>query len=1124
MNLCCIRPGSQIRPLCRVILFAAITMMLPLVFFGQVESGEVVGTVQDASGALISDAVVTIVNTSTGIATATKTDAAGAYAVTHLQPGTYTATIAHAGFQKVIEAPFKLNVNQVITLNVSMPVGAVSQAVTVTAVEPLLESATSSIGQVIGTESIGALPLNGRDFVQLAYLTPGVNQGPSGGVQQGGIPENERGNGSIQANGLTATNNNFLLDGFDNNEQQIGFEVIQPSVDAIDEFKMQTSNFAADIGKGGAVVNIALKSGTNQFHGDVFEFLRNSAFDAKNYFDSPTMPIPPFRQNQFGGTLGGPILKNKAFFFVDYQGTRIDQSQTDISSVPTLAERDGNFSDLLTGTPTSDGYDSGQIFNPATYDAATNTRSPFQGNIIPTADIDPAAANLVNLFPAPNLPGAVNNYLSTPAVSNNQDSFDIRVDDQLTNRDSTFATLSYGNVHLLQPDPFPGIAGGGAYSGNTTNLARAAGISDVHTFSSTKINEFKVGYMRYVVEAVPFFGGQDLSGQMGIPGIYLASDPVATGGLPSIQISGLSYLGNQDWYPENLRENNYQYIDSFTYIRGDHTIKAGIDVRRRLNSFNQTQNARGDFSFDQQFTEDLVTDQGGSPLASFLLGYPIAAARYGQTESFGIRWLELGSYAMDDYRVTPHLTLNLGLRYDLYTPYVEQHNRLANFDFGTGEFISPQMPGVSRSGDVQTNWTNFAPRLGFAWTPKGGSLAIRGGFGIFYDLQATEGDSELPYNPTGIFFSQSYTYPANAPGIRLSTGFPPLTYPTLANPYGTASAEPFHNPTTSIEEWNLNIEQQLGRNAAFQIAYVGTHGVHESYIYNLNQAPLPLDSNFGPSPNYGRPYDATVPNISAIRTNANLADSISHQLQAKLEKRFSSGWSVLNSYTWQHTIGQTAENEWLGPQDAYNLRAERGDQDPDYRNQFSSAWSYDLPFGPAKRFFQSHGPVRYLTEGWQSQGIVTMLSGEAFTPALSYDPTNTGSAAPRPNRIGNPYDFSNATSFGCPSNRQTITCWYNPAAYAIPPVAPGQTFATLFGNAGVGTLRGPAQYNVDSSIFKNIGLPESMNLELRAEIFNIFNTPEFGLPDTYTDTPQAGSITTTAHSSRQIQFAVKLFY
>jgi len=307
--------------------------------------------------------------------------------------------------------------------------------------------------------------------------------------------------------------------------------------------------------------------------------------------------------------------------------------------------------------------------------------------------------------------------------------------------------------------------------------------------------------------------------------------------------------------------------------------------------------------------------------------------------------------------------------------------------------------------------------------------------------------------------------------------------PTLTNPSGYASAAPFNDPTTSIQEWNLNVEQQIGKDAALQIAYVGTHGVHESYIYNLNQPMQPLDSNFGPAPNYGRPYFGTVPNIAAIRTNSNIANQHTHQLQVKFEKRFSSGWSVLNSYTWQHTIGQTPLNEAAGPQNDYNLRAERGNQDPDFRSQFSSAWSYILPFGPGQRFLKSSGPIRYIASGWRSQGILSMFSGEATTPELSYDRTNTGSGAPRPDLTGNPLDFSSATSWGCPANKQNITCWYNPAAYAVPALAPGQTFATEFGDAGVGTLRGPALYNLDSSLFKSFDLREGSNLELRGEVF-----------------------------------------
>jgi hypothetical protein len=1124
----------------------------------QVESGKVVGTVRDASGAVVAGASVTLVNPATNATRSVRTESDGEFVITGLPSGEYTVTVEHEGFKKVVQVPFKLDVNQVIRVDLTLVVGSINERVEVTAAEPLIEAETSSLGQVVEEQRVRELPLNGRNFVELAYLSPGVNAGPSGAVQQGGIPENQRGTGSIQANGLTATNNNFLLNGFDNNEQQIGIQVIQPAIDAIQEFKVQTNNFGADIGRGGAVVNVLLKSGSNQFHGNLYEFLRNSVFDAKNFFDDPAAPIVPFKQNQFGGTIGGPIVKNKLFFFADYQGTRIRQSQTDISSVPLSSaqsgERGGDFSDILgpqdtdpiTHQPIFDALGRpvfiNEVYDPASLHPDGVTRDGFgfdpitglpisgQANIIPQNRLDSAALNVMQLFPNPNLDGTANNFLSNPVAQNNQNSFDIRVDHQPTSNDSLSMTFSYGKVDAHSPDPFPGLAGGGTFSGHVTNLALAAGVSYVRTFSATRINELKIGYSRYVVNAVPNFVGQDISDQVQIPGIFDPSNKVATGGLPFISISNFSPLGTTDWFPEFLRENSYQLVDGFTLNRGRHSWKFGADIRRRRHGFFQTQNSRSDWNFDQQFTQDLSSGAEGNALASFLLGYPISAFRDGQKGQYGMNWLEASAYLMDDFRVSPKLTLNLGVRYDLFTPMVEDHDRLANFDFATGQFVAPQLNGGSRSGNVKTDYNNFAPRLGFAYTPWHEGTVIRGGFGVFYDQQANQNDTELFYNPTGNFFSQNIFNPPSTTSVRLSTGLPDPVYPTLANPSGRASAALFNNRTTYIEEWNLNVERSLSKDMVLQVAYVGTHGVKLAHLVNLNQPVQPLDENFcGPdpancAPNFNRPYFGTVPDIGPIRTEAHDFSSITHGLQVRFEKRLSHDWSMLSAYTWQHTIGQSEENEWLEPQNTHDLRAERGNNGPDYRHQFTSAWSYELPIGPKKRFLPSAGPTRWATEGWQLNGIISMYSGQAFTPLLSFDPTNTGSGAPRPDVIGNPYNFSNADTVGCPTH-QTIQCWFNPAAYAVPAVAPGQSFATLFGNAGRGTLRGPAQYNVDFSVFKNFKFTETWNLQFRAEAFNLFNTPEFGLPyNAVTDAGLAGSISSTVHSSRQIQLALKLSF
>jgi len=1127
-------PGSVRRSartgICRTLGFG---LMVALFAFssaqGQVESGKIVGTVKDASGAIMPAAAVIVTETQTNAQRKTATNDQGEYVVTELKPGTYTVTAEREGFKTAIQAEFKLDLNQVVRIDFVLLVGSINEHVVVTDAEPLVESETSSMGQVIDESRVHELPLNGRNFIQLAYLSPGVNRGPAstgstGNVQQGEIPEDERGNGSIQVNGLWATNNNYLLNGFDNNEQQIGFELIEPPVDAIQEFKVQTNNFGADIGKGGAVVNVVTKAGTNRFHGSAFEFLRNSAMDAKNYFDDPTQPIPSFKRNEFGGSFGGPIIRNRTFFFVDYQGRRIRTSDTFLSPVPNPSELGGNFSDLLTGpSPTV-------IIDPVTGNQfmGNNNASP---NVIPScpsptggACLDPVAKNVVGLYPQPS-PGLGNLFRYNPVDRNNQDSFDIRVDHQISAKNNLFGIFSYGNVDDRKPDPFPGIAGGGSFTGNINNKALLAGLSDVHAFSDHTINELKVGYTRYVVNAVPFFEGQPLATQLGIPGINDPKNPV-TGGLPNIQISGLNSLGNGDWFPEALHENNYQLLDALTYIRGHHSFKLGGDLRRRQHGFFQVQNARGDLLYTGQFTND--------PFADFLIGYTQGLFRDAQTGTYGMRWWEFGTYLMDDYHVSTKLTLNLGMRYDVYTPMVEDRNRLANFNFQTGQFVAPGVtPGTSRSGGVATNWKNFSPRIGFAYSLDS-KTALRGGYGIFDDLQADQNDTELAYNDLpGVYGSQSFTASLGpTPVMILAQGPPLIIFSDISNPTGRASAAYFHNPTTYIEEWNLNIERQLVNDMVLQVGYVGTRGVHLTYLRNLNQATTPTWQNFsGATGNEGRPYVATVPNIAAIRTEGHDISLINHGLQVRFEKRSSHGWSMLNSYTYQHTIGQATESETPSadgePQNTYNMAAERGNVAPDFRHQFTSAWSYELPFGPGKRFFQGSGPTRWLAGGWQLNGIISLYSGQAFTPYLSFDPTNTGSGGPRPDRVGNPSDFSSSP---CGSS-QSINCWYNPAAFAIPAIAPGQpvppagtSYATMFGNAGRGSLRGPAFYDTDFSVFKDFKFKEKGQLELRGEVFNLFNTPQFALPNNQVDTPNAGQITSTLHESRQIQVSVNISF
>jgi len=1144
-----IGPSSHINLHSTVVLALLLILSVAPPVLAQVESGKVIGEVQDSSAAMVKGAKVTVTNVDTGVTREVTTGASGEYAVTELPPGNYTVTVEQEGFKKALQPAFKLDINQVVRVDVTLVPGMVSEHIEVSAAAPLVEADTSSIGQVIEESRVHELPLNGRNFMTLAYLSPGVNSGPTGIVQQGNIPENERDSGAIQVNGLTATNNNYLLNGFDNNEQQIGFELIEPPIDAIQEFKVQTSNMSADIGKGGAVVNVVLKSGTNEFHGSAFEFLRNEVLDANNFFNNAFgISRPPYKRNEFGGTLGGPIIKGKTFFFVDYQGRRLHQSLTDVSTVP-LQPVANNFSGPVTDPRT------GQSIAPSDLDPKTTTLPVCTASNYNSASscLDPVAVNaflgvssasIPPLFPAP-LPGAgiANNFAYTPLLRNNQDSIDVRADHQFTSRNSFFATFSYGNVDSHRPDPYPGYGGSGLFTGSINNKALMAGLSDVHTFSSTKINELKIGYTRYMVDAVPFFTGQDVTTPVGfLPGSFYQNK--AIGGLPGLWLpgfgSGNQAIGNGDWFPEHLHENNYQLLDTFTYMKGNHSFKVGGDLRRRMHGFFQTQSTHGDIYFTGQFT--------GNVLADFLLGYAQGDGETGQTGLFGMRWWEFSSYLLDDWRITPKLTLNLGVRHDVYTPQVEEHNRLANFDFSTGHFIAPGVTsGVSRSGNVDTRWNNVSPRIGFAYTPWNSKTVVHGGFGTFYDLQADQNDTELAYGPSGIYGTQGITIPSSAtqPSLRLFKGFAPLPFPTLSDPSGRASAYLFHNKTTYVEEWTLNVERQLMKDTVLQVGYVGTRGVHLLLLRDLNQATTPSDANFSPCwpalpsscpsmlvpTNGGRPYYSTVPNIAQIRTEGADLNSHTHSLQVRFEKRMSSGWSMLNSYTYQHTIGQAEEDELAQPQNPYNMAAEKGNIAPDFRHQFSSAWSYQLPFGPGQRFFDGTGATRWIVGGWQLNGIISMFSGQHFTPYLSSDYANVGygglgGIGMRPDVVGNPNDFA-----GSPCGPKSINCWFNPAAFAVPPFAVvngvTQSSAHQFGDAGRGMLVGPALYNVDFSVFKDFKFSEKLNLQLRGEIFNLFNTPQFAPPAATVDVSSAGSITSLVNPytpARNVQLVLRLTF
>src|SRR3989454_1138770 len=620
----------------------------------QVDRGAIVGAVSDASGAVVPGASVTITNTATNQTVHISTDASGYYEAPLFRIVTYTVTTEKEAFLKMVRPDVEVGVNQVVRVDLALQVGATTQTVEVKGAPPLVQTETSSLGTVETARRVVDLPLNGRNFIQLAYLGPGANAGQQGSNVSGGVFENERANEALSINGLRVSNNNFLLNGVDNNEFGLGGVVALPPPDAIQEFRTEENAMSAEFGRGGAAVNVAVKSGTNEIHGGLYEFIRNDVLDARNFFDQnqadlttgaqvPGTARPPFRRNQFGFFAGGPIRKDKTFIFGDYQGTRIREGLTNLDTVPTNAERGGDFSDRLGGanfSPCGDlgqigasdpVYDTGTIFNPfptRNFTCSNGTvvllRDPLSSNgrlnVIPPNLINAVGQNVINLYPTATLPGITNNLLLNPSQSNDQDSFDVHFDNRFSDRDQFFVSYSYGSVRSILPGPLGILGGGDCCPSNSKDGNQHAGTGWTHSFNAALLNDLHGGYFRYRVTGQPLNFGKALGQQLGIPNAN-RGDPTSSG-LPNFDVSGYTGMGDSLWTPEFAVENIYQLADTVTWLRGRHSLKLGVDFRRQQRNFFQVTAPRGWYSFDGQYTQDLTTANGGNGLADLLLGPP----------------------------------------------------------------------------------------------------------------------------------------------------------------------------------------------------------------------------------------------------------------------------------------------------------------------------------------------------------------------------------------------------------------------------------------------------------------------------------------------------------------------
>jgi hypothetical protein len=1207
----------------------------------QVDTGSITGTVADSTGAVVGGAKVTLVNEGTGVTLSTNSGSDGNYVFSPVRIGSYKLEAAAQGFKTQVQTHVVVEVSARVLLNFTLQPGATTETVEVTSSAPVLQAEDASVGQVVDQRNVNNLPLNGRNFTFLAQLAAGVN-----------TPQADtRGNaasGAFAANGNRPAQNNYMLDGIDNNSDTVDFlngtnYVVLPPVDAIQEFKVQTSDFSAEFGRSGAaVLNATIKSGTNSFHGAAWEFFRNDKLDAADYFeDAGHVKKGELRQNQFGFSGGGPVIKNKVFFFGDYEGFRRAQGTVLTGSVPTVAERSSgytNLSDLITGQSGTQTdalgrkIQIGTILDPATTRAVTAgavdpvtgltstangyVRDPFgkypigttdftgPGNVaafalnqLPAVRLDANAIKLLNLYPAPTSSSLLSNYTNSPKLFEHRNSFDARLDLDLSDKNQLFYRFSYVDDPDFIPGIFGGVAdGGGFQQGNQTALAQQSVLAYTHVFSSSTVNVARAG-LNYLHTTRVSPEANNLSGLPASFGIQGIPQQKENGGLPAFGISGLATLGSNAFLPSDEVSSTFQVTDDFTKIYGKHTFKMGIEWQHVKFSTLQPPWSRGEFDYSGLYTEIPGVGSGNTGRAQMLLtpiastvggidyvGGPSGNADDGQSHN-GIYASNIsltdngknyyGTYINDDWKVTPKLTVNLGLRWDFFGLVYEHHGAQANFVPGGPPTGNPMyiLPGGTNSANLSTSFnsllakdgialaitnrygkglgnsqkTNFAPRLGFAYqvSPK---LVARGGFGIFFNGFENRGYSpnlgenypfqfNFQFQPPDAGHPVTYTgctSPAASPGggATLETGFSctPLV-PTLVNASGLAlRGIQFNYQTPYTMSGNFTLQYQLTPTLTVQAGYVTSLARHLESFPNSNQ-PTQIGVKALPFPDFGEGSSYAI----------TAGNSFYHSLQTKVEKRFASGLNFLATYTWSKT--RTDAGDLLNGGSNQGFRApdvagvgihyDYGLADFDIRNVFHLSGGYELPFGKGKRFLGSNGFASKAFGGWSINASAVLEGGQPITLTCpSGTAPNTGC-----------YDFivpgqSQKRGLHIDSNGK-LSFFGNPAAFAQPAACTTLPcpLSTLGGPPD--QIAGPPFKRLDFSTFKDMKLSERFTLQFRAEFFNILNHPNFNAPNfggngvvavsgsgnfTNSSFGEIGSTRDAPYDPRQIQFALKLYY
>ena len=1088
----------------------------------QVERATIAGTVRDTSGAVIPDVSITVKNVNTGVEFKTATNTDGEYVAPNLIPGEYSVIASAPGFTTLVRSGIVLHVDDRLPVDLTLQVGSVTQQVEVKAAAPLLRDETSSVETLISRREVSDLPLNGRTVFQLAPLVAGVNNSkPGTNANNVNIPDNAREEQGLSVNGLEENANTYILDGVYNNQINQGLIAVLPPLEAIQEFTLETSNFMPEVGRGGAVMNVTLKSGTNQFHGSGFDFLRNSALDARNFFDYlPKRRLPNFVRNQFGGTIGGPIRRDKTFFFFDYQALRERKGLSFQTIVPSAKVRAGNFSGLTR-----------TIFDPATYNAATNTRQPFPNNTIDSSRFNSASLAVLKYLPLPNDPtGAIfpdtgeGLFFSSGSRVHNESSWDVRIDHRISDRDALAGHFSYGSSHTVLPGSFTslpqfapavggilGSGGAGFLNGIVDNPARSLAVEEIHNFSPRMINEFRAAYVRSGSDSVQLGFGKNYATQLGIPNVNVTDN---NSGFPGISVGGISTIGEAPFFPLVEIENVFQYLDNVTFIRSSHTMKFGVDFKKVQRNFTQILGfPAGFFGFGGDFTNDPANPSTtGNGMADFLLGITDGGSLIRNSGLSGLRSTEFSGYWQDTWKATPNLTVNYGIRYDLFTPQVEAFNRETNFDLGNGKLLLPPGDGGSNScyrhrALTCTDYHNFAPRIGLAYR-LGEKNVVRASYGLFYIGESQEG-FQLTLNPPfvgGVNYinTSNPQQPFNTlttldMGLPTSSPFLPIVDPSV----GSINTWPANRPIGYTQQWNFAVERQLSTDVVFNVTYVGNSSTHLRDGWNPN-APFP---GTGPAQNR-RPFFTVDPNVQDLNLVDQRGRAKYHALQTTLTKRFSHGLSALTDYTWGHAITAAGYQEGRH-QNNYNLDADRGNSSNDTRQRFVISGVYELPFGRGKPYLtDASGPTNQLLGGWQVSATALIQSGFPFSV--------TGGAG-RPNRT---------CTGDNPPGGKSVLHWFDASCFPLPAVVPDLVHGGVyipFGNSGADILAGPGIANLDLSLFKLFNIREKIRIEFRSEFFNILNKAQFLQPSNGVPSSTAGRIF-SARDSRQVQMALKVSF